>query len=148
MTNYQEKDLESFIEEHLISYNAYIKRINQSYDKALCLDGEMLYDFILSTQGKQLDELKKRIKEDLKSVLLKRIASVIKDKGILKALQSPLEVNGVKFSLAYPKPIPLALKTMPKTPFLLSANFATARKITTPLIWCFSSMESHSLQSN
>lgn len=104
MTNYQEKDLESFIEEHLISHNSYIKRTNQNYDKTLCLDGEMLYDFILSTQAKQLDELKKRIKEDLKSVLLKRIASVIKDRGILKALQSPLEVNGVKFFLAYPKP--------------------------------------------
>lgn len=104
MTNYQEKDLESFIEEHLISCNAYIKRTDHNYDKTFCLDGDLLYDFLLSTQSKQLDELKKRIKEDLKSVLFKRIASVIKDKGILKALQSPIEANGVKFFLAYPKP--------------------------------------------
>lgn len=104
MTNYTEKDLESFIEGHLLSQNGYIKRLDSHYDKALCMDGDLLYEFILCTQSKQLDELKKRIRDDLKGTLLKRIASVIKDKGILKALQNPIEVSGVKFLLAYPKP--------------------------------------------
>lgn len=36
--------------------------------------------------------------------MLKRVASQIQDKGILKALQSHIEIMGVKLSLAYPKP--------------------------------------------
>ena len=103
MTNYKEKDLEAFIEEYLLCHS-YIKREDRDYDKALCLDSELLYSFILSTQSKALDELSRRGIKDVKEALLKRIASTIRDKGILKALQSPIEVNGVKFTLAYPKP--------------------------------------------
>lgn len=103
MTNYKEKDLEAFIEEYLLCHS-YIKREDRDYDKALCLDSELLYSFILSTQSKAVDELSRRGIKDVKEALLKRIASTIRDKGILKALQSYVEVSGVRFALAYPKP--------------------------------------------
>ncbi len=103
MTNYKEKDLEAFIEGYLLSHS-YIKREDRDYDKSLCLDSELLYSFILSTQSKALDELSRRGIKDTKEALLKRIASSIRDRGILKALQSPLEISGVKFTLLYPKP--------------------------------------------
>lgn len=103
MTNYKEKDLEAFIEEYLLSHS-YTRREDRDYDKSLCFDSELLYSFILSTQSKALDELSRRGVKDAKEALLKRIASTIRDKGILKSLQSHIEVNGVRFALAYPKP--------------------------------------------
>ena len=59
MTHYKEKDLEAFIEEYLLSHS-YIKREDRDYDKSFCLDSELLYGFILSTQSKALDELSRR----------------------------------------------------------------------------------------
>lgn len=101
MTNYTEKDLESFIESSLLE-NGYIKRASKDYDKNLCVDKELFLRFLNSTQAKALQELEKRnIKEQ---ELLKRVASQISEKGILKALQSHIEIMGVKLFLAYPKP--------------------------------------------
>ena len=101
MTNYTEKDLESFIESSLLE-NGYIKRESKDYDKSLCMDKELFLRFLQSTQAKALQELEKRnIKEQ---ELLKRVASQISEKGILKALQSHIEIMGVKLFLAYPKP--------------------------------------------
>ena len=103
MTNYKEKDLEAFIEEYLLSHS-YIKREDRDYDKSLCLDSELLYSFVLSTQSKAFDELSRRGIKDTKEILLKRITSSIREKGILKSLQGYVEVSGVKFTLAYSKP--------------------------------------------
>ncbi|MBS4281699.1 type I restriction endonuclease subunit R [Campylobacter vulpis] len=101
MRGYTEKDLESFIESALLE-NGYIKRESKDYDKSLCIDIELFKRFLQSTQAKALQELGKRnIKEQ---ELLKRVASQIQDKGILKALQSHIEIMGVKLFLAYPKP--------------------------------------------
>ncbi|EPW7417898.1 type I restriction endonuclease subunit R [Campylobacter upsaliensis] len=101
MRNYTEKDLESFIEAHLLE-SGYIKRESKDYDRSLCMDKELFERFLQSTQAKALQELEKRnIKEQ---ALLKRVVSQIQDKGILKALQSHIEIMGVKLFLAYPKP--------------------------------------------
>ncbi|EAI6219185.1 type I restriction endonuclease subunit R, partial [Campylobacter upsaliensis] len=84
MRNYTEKNLESFIESHLLE-NGYIKRESKDYDKSLCMDKELFERFLQSTQAKALQELEIRgIKEQ---ELLKRIFSQIQDKGIVKALQ-------------------------------------------------------------
>ncbi|STP12960.1 Type I restriction-modification system,restriction subunit R [Helicobacter mustelae] len=104
MRNYTEKDLESFIENHLITQNGYTKARDVDYDKSLCLDCGLLLRFLKETQGERLRELQKRIGANYEDTLLKRISSQIKEKGILKALRSSCEANGVKFSLAYPKP--------------------------------------------
>ncbi|EMH0453853.1 type I restriction endonuclease subunit R [Campylobacter upsaliensis] len=101
MRNYTEKDLESLIEAHLLN-NGYIKRESKDYDKSLCMDKELFERFLQSTQAKALQELEKRnIKEQ---ALLKRVASQISEKGILKALQAHIEIMGVKLFLAHPKP--------------------------------------------
>ncbi|MBS4314101.1 type I restriction endonuclease subunit R [Campylobacter vulpis] len=101
MRGYTEKNLESFIESSLLE-NGYIKRESKDYDKSLCIDIELFKRFLQSTQAKALQELEKRnIKEQ---ELLKRVASQISEKGILKALQSHIEIMGVKLFLAYPKP--------------------------------------------
>lgn len=104
MSNYKEKDLESFIESYLLEHNGYIKRVSQNYDKDLCFDKELLISFLESTQSKELDELKKRLGEGYKIEILKHIASKISKEGIVKALQKGIELRGIKLSLAYRKP--------------------------------------------
>ena len=104
MSNYKEKDLESFIESYLLEHNGYIKRESKDYDKDLCFDTELLISFLESTQSKALDELKKRLGENYKSEILKHIALKIGKEGIVKALQKAIEIRGIKLHLAYRKP--------------------------------------------
>lgn len=104
MTNYQEKDLENFIESYLLENNGYIKRVSQNYDKDLCLDKELFIEFLESTQTRALDELKKRLGENYKNEILKHIASKITNPGIVKSLQYGIELRGIKLNLAYRKP--------------------------------------------
>ncbi|PZT48923.1 DEAD/DEAH box helicase [Helicobacter valdiviensis] len=104
MPNYQEKDLENFIESYLLENNGYAKRVSQNYDKALCFDEELLINFLQSTQSKELDELNKRLGEDYQDEILKQIASKITKQGIVKSLQNGIEIRGIKLNLAYRKP--------------------------------------------
>ncbi|EAJ0412770.1 type I restriction endonuclease subunit R [Campylobacter upsaliensis] len=101
MREYTEKDLENFIESHLLN-NGYIKRESKDYDKSLGMDKELFERFLQETQAKALQELEKRnIKEQ---ELLKRVASQIQDKGILKALQAGVKIRDITIKLAHPKP--------------------------------------------
>ncbi|MFY0744863.1 type I restriction endonuclease subunit R [Campylobacter sp. LH-2024] len=104
MTNYQEKDFEEFIESYLINQNGYIKRSSQDYDKNLSLDIELFEKFLQATQNKALEELKKRLGEDYKKEIYKRVSSQIQNQGMLKALQTYVEIKGVKIYLAFSKP--------------------------------------------
>lgn len=101
MRAYTEKDLESFIEAKLLQ-NGYIKRESKDYDKNFCVDKELLKEFLQSTQKKALKELERKGKKEQE--LLELMVSEIKEKGILKALKSFIEIRGVKIHLAYPKP--------------------------------------------
>ncbi|EFP6867428.1 type I restriction endonuclease subunit R [Campylobacter upsaliensis] len=102
MRNYTEKNLESFIEAHLLE-SGYIKRESKDYDKSLGVDRELFLNFLHSTQAKTLQELEIRgIKEQ---ELLKRIFSQIQDKGIVKALQAGVKIRDITIKLAHPKPI-------------------------------------------
>lgn len=101
MREYTEKDLERFIESALLE-NGYIKRESKDYDKSLCMDKELFLRFLESSQKGSLEKLGQRNIGEQE--LFKRIFSQISEKGILKALQSHIEIMGVKLSLAYPKP--------------------------------------------
>ncbi|EAK0456353.1 type I restriction endonuclease subunit R [Campylobacter upsaliensis] len=101
MRKYTEKNLESFIEAHLLE-SGYIKRESKDYDKSLGVDRELFLNFLHSTQAKTLQELEIRgIKEQ---ELLKRIFSQIQDKGIVKALQVGVKIRDITIKLAHPKP--------------------------------------------
>ena len=104
MRDYQEKDLESFIEAYLLENNHYIKRTSQDYDKKLCMDSALLERFVESTQSQDLQNLKQRVGDDYKKIFLERVSEQIKNKGIVKALQTFVEVRGIRFHLAFNKP--------------------------------------------
>ena len=104
MRDYKEKDLESFIEAYLLDNNHYIKRSSQDYDKKLCIDSALLERFVESTQSQDLQNLKKRVGDDYKKIFLEKVSEQIKNKGIVKALQTFVEVRGIRFHLAFNKP--------------------------------------------
>ena len=104
MRDYKEKDLESFIEAYLLENNHYIKRTSQDYDKKLCMDSALLERFVESTQSQDLQKLKQRVGDDYKKIFLEKVSEQIKNKGIVKALQTFVEVRGIRFHLAFNKP--------------------------------------------
>ncbi|MBT0743942.1 DEAD/DEAH box helicase family protein [Campylobacter upsaliensis] len=129
MTNYTEKDLESLIEAHLLN-NGYIKRASKDYDKNLCVDKELFLHFLESSQKDSLEKLEqKNIGEQ---EFLKEVSSQIRRRGILKALQSHIEIMGVKLFLAYPKPNlsanPQALENYEKNIFSITRQLYFSEK--------------------
>ncbi|EIO3771957.1 type I restriction endonuclease subunit R [Campylobacter upsaliensis] len=129
MRNYTEKNLESLIEAHLLN-NGYIKRVSKDYDKNLCVDKELFLHFLESSQKDSLEKLEqKNIGEQ---ELLKEVSSQIRRRGILKALQSHIEIMGVKLSLAYSKPIssdnPQALENYEKNIFSITRQLYFSEK--------------------
>ncbi|EGK8104308.1 type I restriction endonuclease subunit R [Campylobacter upsaliensis] len=129
MRNYTEKDLESLIEAHLLN-NGYIKRESKDYDKSLCVDKELFLHFLKSSQKDSLEKLGQRNIGEQE--LFKRIFSQISEKGILKALQSHIEIMGVKLFLAYPKPNlsanPQALENYEKNIFSITRQLYFSEK--------------------
>lgn len=129
MTNYKEKDLERFIESALLE-NGYIKRVSKDYDKSLGMDKELFLHFLKSSQKDSLEKLEqKNIGEQ---ELLKEVSSQIRRRGILKALQSHIEIMGVTIKLAYSKPIssdnPQALENYEKNIFSITRQLYFSEK--------------------
>ncbi|HEO8743712.1 TPA: type I restriction endonuclease subunit R [Campylobacter upsaliensis] len=129
MRNYTEKDLESFIEDHLLE-SGYIKRESKDYDKSLGVDKELFLHFLKSSQKDKLDKLEqKNIGEQ---EFLKEVSSQIRRRGILKALQAHIEIMGVTIYLAYSKPIssdnPQALENYEKNIFSITRQLYFSEK--------------------
>lgn len=104
MDNHTEKKLEDFIVNYLVSDNHYFKRDNSNYDKKLCLDSEILLEFLDETQKESIEKLKKRVGSEYKLEILNHIKKKIQENGILKALKSFIEIKGIRFYLAYSNP--------------------------------------------
>ncbi|HEC1559323.1 TPA: type I restriction endonuclease subunit R [Campylobacter upsaliensis] len=129
MRKYTEKMLESLIESALLE-NGYIKRASKDYDKSLCVDKELFLHFLKSSQKDKLDKLEqKNIGEQ---EFLKEVSSQIRRRGILKALQSHIEIMGVTIYLAYSKPIssdnPQALENYEKNIFSITRQLYFSEK--------------------
>jgi len=127
MSNYKEIDLEEFIENHLVNVNKYRKRDYHSYNKELCLDEELLFEFLEASQKEKIDELKKRVGTDYKKQLTKRLFKKIASDGIVNILRNGIIENGIKFDLIYDKP---QTDHNPQTTKLFNGNiFSTVRQL-------------------
>jgi type I restriction enzyme R subunit len=82
----------------------YRRRTTADYDKALCLDPEMVMEFILATQPQEWAKLKKIDKEATRERFLKRLASEIARQGTLTVLRKGISDKGSHFRLAYFRP--------------------------------------------
>lgn len=83
----------------------YHKRAPESYDKSLCLIPKDILDFILITQPKEWDKLKKNAPNETESSLLNRLSDEIRKYGTLHVLRNGFKLFGCKFDLAYFEPV-------------------------------------------
>ncbi|MBU2610547.1 MAG: DEAD/DEAH box helicase family protein, partial [Chloroflexi bacterium] len=83
----------------------YHKHTSNDYDKSLCLIPKDVLDFILITQPKEWDKLKKNAPNETESHFLNRLADEIKKHGTLHVLRNGIKSFGCKFDLAYFPPV-------------------------------------------
>jgi len=98
-----EKEMEASIEADLIS-SGYFKREPSNYDKTLCLDPELLINFIIATQKDKWEAYQKQLGNKAKDALLTKIKDEIEKRGTLELLRKPFASYGVYFDFAYFKP--------------------------------------------
>ena len=66
-----EKGLEAHIAQYLVDENEYVQRENKSYDNVNCIDSELLFQFLETTQPKAMAKLKHYHKELYKQKIIK-----------------------------------------------------------------------------
>ena len=82
----------------------YSKRGSEDYDKALCLIGRDVLDFVLATQPREWKRLSEHYGTAVEEQFLKRLASEIGRRGALDVLRMGIRDMGCKFQLAYFRP--------------------------------------------
>lgn len=103
MAKITERDMESLIEADLIG-SGYFRREPERYDKALCLDPELLMNFIIATQPEKWEAYKTQLGDRAKDALLSKVKDEIDKRGTLEVLRKPFTTYGVYFDLVYFKP--------------------------------------------
>lgn len=79
----------------------YRQRQSADYDKKLCLIPQDVLDFILITQPKEWEKLRKSFPGDVKSHFLERVSKEIGQHGTLHVLRMGIKDLGCKFQLTY-----------------------------------------------
>lgn len=107
-----EKAFESYIEEYLCRTHGYRSRISRQkdrdshYDKNLCLDWELLLEFITATQPDTWKTLEKQHgKATVRQKFLNRLTREIERRGTLDVLRRGIKDYGCYFQLAYFAPV-------------------------------------------
>ena len=103
MAKILEKDMEATIEADLI-HAGYFKRIPSCYDKSLCLDLELVFNFIIATQKDKWEAYQKQLGDRAEDALLAKIKDEIEKRGTLELIRKPFASYGVYFDFAYFKP--------------------------------------------
>jgi len=102
-----EKGFETNIEDALLM-NGYQKRVLEGeashFFKKYALDVEKLFEFLESTQEKQLKVLERSYGADYKQKVLARICDSLKKQGIIHCLRHGIKDRGVTLKLIYNKP--------------------------------------------
>ena len=84
-----EKGLEIIIEKHLIEQNGYRQSYSVDYDRDLCINKKLLFEFIRETQPVAYNIILKRREEKF----VKRLTNQIRQKGIIEILCNGLSVS-------------------------------------------------------
>lgn len=82
----------------------YRKRKPEHYHRSLCLDTDVVLEFIYATQPQEWEKLKAQHGADLKAKFLQRLAAEIGKRGTLDVLRKGIKDSGCKFQLAFFKP--------------------------------------------
>ncbi len=103
-TNTKESGFEEFIEQQLVSLHKYRSRPSSSYNKDLCMDTELVLEFIQTTQKDSWNKLVEQYGDDVEIRVLDRVDEEIESRGLLSVLREGVKDRGVNIRLAYWKP--------------------------------------------
>lgn len=99
-TDTSEKGLEIIIENYLVDTNNFDKSSSKDYDRDLCINTKILFEFIQQTQATSYDKIVQRGKDKF----LKRLKTQIKQKGIITLLRKGIKDLDLNIHLYYKKP--------------------------------------------
>jgi len=103
--DHSEANFEATIEAVLVGNHGYRSRAaSTDYDRAACLDPELLVQFIITTQSQTWEKLKQQHGAEVKTRFLKRLVKEIESRGTLDVLRKGVIDLGCKFDLAYFQP--------------------------------------------
>ncbi len=103
-TNTKESGFEEFIEQELVNFHGYRSRLASEYDKALCMDTELVLEFIQKTQDKAWQKIVEQYGEEAPAQFLARLDEEIVSRGLLSVLRDGVKDRGVTIRLAFWKP--------------------------------------------
>ena len=104
LTNTKESGFEEFIQNELEKMHGYKIRSSHQYDKKLCMDAELVIEFIEKTQPQAWEKLSEQYGENVKAKVLQRIDEEVDARGILSVLREGITDRGVRFKLAFLQP--------------------------------------------
>lgn len=100
-TDTSEKGLETIIEKHLVEVSGYRQSYSADYDRDLCINKRLLFEFIKQTQPIAFDTIVKRGEDKF----IKRLAEQIKAKGIIEILRKGIKDLDLQINLYYKNPV-------------------------------------------
>ncbi|WP_340077625.1 type I restriction endonuclease subunit R [Leptobacterium sp. I13] len=95
-----EKGLETIIEKHLIDHNGYKPSYSADYDRDLCINKKLLFQFLADTQPNAYETILKRGEHKF----IKRLTDQIRQKGIIEILRNGVKDLDLRVQLYYKKP--------------------------------------------
>lgn len=103
-TNTKESGFEELIEQELLALHKYQSRLASQYDKDLCMDKELVLDFVQKSQPNEWQKLEEQYGEKLAEKFLVRLDEEISTRGLLSVLREGVTDRGVRIKLAFWKP--------------------------------------------
>jgi len=104
-TDTTEKGLEAHITQHLCLVNAFEERHFSKYNRVDCVDEDLLFNFLQTTQEKEVIKLQSIHGINFRSKVLYRLNNQIKSSGIIEVLRKGIIDNNIKIKLFFDKPV-------------------------------------------
>jgi len=104
-TDTTEKGLEAHITQHLCLVNAFEERHFSNYNRVDCVDENLLFSFLQTTQEKEVMKLQSIHGINFRSKVLYRLNNQIKSSGIIEVLRKGIIDNNIKIKLFFDKPV-------------------------------------------
>jgi type I restriction enzyme R subunit len=104
-TDTTEKGLEAHITQHLCFVNAFEERHHSRYNRVDCVDEDLLFNFLQTTQEKEVMKLQTIHGSNFRSKVLYRLNNQIKTFGIIEVLRKGITDNNIKLKLFFDKPV-------------------------------------------
>jgi len=96
----REKELAYGVEAALVP-GGYRRRTSDDYDRVLCLDADVLLEFVQATQPRTWARYKALYAEDPRRAFVQRVAREVERRGVVDVLRRGVKDRGCRFEMAY-----------------------------------------------